>query len=425
MIRCTLKTMVAVLAASVATSSVAFAGGFDRGGVNTDLLYDDSRFATEAAVTYVMPQRKIENVVRGTNSADPFVPGVQAPARTAAIDVDQTYAVPRFGAKMRIVDGVDCLGTFSQPFGADNGHGMNNAYSSTSVKFSIDTNDYGLTCSYKFAAGDTSLGKGQIRLIGGVSYQELDGFLSRQSFLDFANLGIGSIGGVTNTRGLGTFNIGGEAWGWRIGAAYEIPEIAFRASLVYSSSYEFDLTGIQNNTGFGPAIPGTALVPITAATEIPQSLEFKLQSGIAEGTLAFFNVKWQDWGKLGIIPIVGGRSPATGAATNLSFDALYRDGWTVTGGVGRKFTDTVSGLVALSWDRGTSTISGTQTDTWTVSGGLAFNPSEMVELRIGGALGVLTSGTSAPTGGDAANNVSYSFGNDLLGAVSASAKVKF
>ncbi|MCY0095231.1 outer membrane protein transport protein [Hoeflea ulvae] len=424
MIRNTVKSVISVLAAGVATSSVALAGGFDRGGVNTDLLYDDSRIATEAAVTYVIPERKIENVVRGTNSASPFAPGVQ-PASSASIDVDSDFAVPRLGAKMTLVDGVDCLATFSQGYGADTGYGTNNAYSATAVKFTLDTDDYGLTCSYKFAAGDTSLGKGQIRLIGGVSYQELDGFLARQSFQDFANLGITSVGGVSNTSGLGTFDIGGEAWGWRIGAAYEIPEIAFRASLVYSSAYEYDLTGIQNNTGFGPLIPGTATLPIAATTEIPQSVEFKLQSGIAEGTLAFFNVKWQEWGKLGIIPITGGRSPATGAPTNLSFDPLYRDGWTVTGGVGRKFTDQVSGLVAISWDRGTSTTSGSQTDTWTVSGGVAYNPTEMVELRVGGALGVMTSGTSLPTGGDSANNLTYSFGNDLVGAVSASAKIKF
>lgn len=425
MIRSTLKSAVAVLATSVAMSSIALAGGFDRGGVNTDLLYDDSRIATEAAVTVVLPQRKITNVVRGTNSADPFVLGVQAPASTASLDVDNDYAVPRLGGKLRIADGVDCLATFTQPFGADAGYGTNNAYSPTAVKFSLDTDDYGLTCSYKFAAGSTSVGAGQIRLIGGVSYQELDGFLSRQTFLDFANLSIPGIGGVTNTSGLGSFSVNGDAWGWRIGAAYEIPEIAFRASLVYSSKYEYDLSGIQNNSGFGAIIPGTSLVPITMTTEIPQSVEFKLQSGIAEGTLAFFNVKWQEWGKLGIIPIVGGRSPATGAATNLSFDPLYQDGWTVTGGVGRKFTDQVSGLVALSWDRGTSTISGYQTDTWTMSGGVAINPSEMVELRLGGALGVMTSGSSAPTGGDAANNLTYSFGNDLVAAASASAKIKF
>ncbi|WP_394689265.1 transporter [Hoeflea sp.] len=425
MIRGSLKMTAAVLAAGVSVVSAAQAGGFDRGGVNIDLLFDESRFATEAAVTLVTPQREITNVARGTNSAAVFVP-TAAPATAASLDVDSDFAVPRLGAKLQLVDNLDCLASYGQPIGADAGYGLNNAYSPTAVAFSIDTNDYGLTCSYKFAAGETSLGKGQIRIIGGVSYQELDGFLSRQSFLDFANLGINNVGGVTNTSGVGRFNIGGEAWAWRIGAAYEIPEIAFRASLVYSSKYDYDLTGTQNNTGFGAVIPGSQIVPISATTEIPQSLEFKIQSGVAENTLAFFGVKWQEWGKLGIIPIVGGVSPATGLATNLSFDPLYRDGWTVTGGMARRINEKVSVLGAVTWDRGTSTTSGTQTDTWTFSGGVAFNPSERVELRLGGALGVLTSGTSTPSAsGDPANNITYSFGNDLVAAGSLSAKIKF
>ncbi|EDQ33346.1 Long-chain fatty acid transport protein [Hoeflea phototrophica DFL-43] len=422
MIRGSLKFTVAAMAASVAVVSAAQAGGFDRGGVNIDMLFDESRFATDAAVTIVLPQREINNVVRGANVANAALPT----ASTASLDVDSDYAVPRLGAKLQIVDNLDCLATYTQPVGADAGYGLNNAYSPTAVDFSLDTDDYGLTCSYKFAGGETSLGQGQFRIIGGVSYQELDGFLSRQTFLDFANVGVTTAGGVTNTSGLGQFNIGGESWGWRIGAAYEIPEIAFRASLVYSSKYDYDLTGTQNNTGFGAVIPGTQIVPISATTEIPQSLEFKIQSGVAENTLAFFGVKWQEWGKLGIIPIVGGRSPATGASSNLSFDPLYQDGWTVTGGMARRINDKVSVLGALTWDRGTSTTSGTQTDTWTFSSGVAFNPSERVELRLGGALGVLTSGTSTPAaGGDQANNITYSFGNDLVAAGSFSAKVKF
>jgi long-chain fatty acid transport protein len=421
MIRGSLKMTVVALAAGAAAVSAAQAGGFDRGGVNVDLLFDESRFATEAAVTYVLPQRDINNIVRGTNVAGP------APvATTASLDVGSDYVVPRFGAKMEVVDNLDCVATFTQPVGADAEYGTNNAHSPTAVAFSLDSNDYGLTCSYKFAAGETSLGKGQFRIIGGVSYQELNGFLSRQSFLDFANLAVPAVGGVTNTSGLGRFNVGGEAWGWRIGAAYEIPDIALRATLIYSSKYDYDLTGIQNNTGFGAIIPGTQLVPISATTEIPQSLEFKIQSGVAENTLAFFGVKWQEWGKLGIIPIIGGRSPATGLPTSLSFDPLYRDGWTFTGGIARRLNEKVSALGAITWDRGTSTTSGTQTDTWTFSGGLSFNPSEMVEFRVGGALGILTSGTSTPSvGGDPANNVSYSFGNDLVAAASFSAKVKF
>lgn len=465
------------LAAATAMAGTASAGGFDRGGVNIDLLYSQERIASEAGVTHVMPQRTIENVTRGGNEAIPagvvgaliagapgngFVPtsmnptvvqqqaqaflanpanaataqgltlavsgnAAFAPQTAQSIAVDSDYTVPRLGFKMNLTEQAACLGTYTEPFGADANYGLNNAYSPSTVAFAIDTRDYGLTCSYQFMGPELGIGQSYFRVIGGVSYQELEGFQSRQRFLDFANAGIGSVGGVTNTAGVGTFNIEGDAIGFRIGGAFEVPDIALRAEIIYHSKYDYDdLTGFQDNRGFGAAIPGSMLVPITASAEIPQALEFKVQSGIAPGTLAFLNVKWQDWSQLGIIPIQGGRSPVDGQPTNLSFDPLYQDGWTVTAGVGRQFTDMVAATAAITWDRGTSTISGTQTDTWTFGGGVSIEPNENVELRLGGAVGILTSGTSTPAaGGDAANNVTYSFGSDTVTAVSGALRVKF
>ncbi|MEO5757128.1 MAG: transporter, partial [Mesorhizobium sp.] len=209
--------------------------------------------------------------------------------------------------------------------------------------------------------------------------------------------------------------------------------IALRGSLMYYSSYKYDgLSGTVDTTGFSgtfPAniVPGsTGIYPVSASAQIPQALELKLQSGIAPGWLAFGSVRWQQWSKLGIIPITGVRSPVTGAPSSTSFDLLYRDGWTISGGIGHKFTDQISGLVSLTWDRGTSTTSGYQSDTYALATGVSYSPNDKVEVRLGGSIGVLTSGSSTFTGiGDGANAVTYTYGNDLLLAGSASVKIKF
>jgi long-chain fatty acid transport protein len=386
--------------------SGASAGGFDRGGVNIDQLFDAAPYSFDAGVTYVSPQRKLKNVHRLDGSG----------LSTSEIDVDGDYAVPRIGIKANIFDPVDCLASYSKPYGADANFGMNNAYSPTAVKYSVKTNDFGLTCSYKF-----NVGKGALRFIGGVSYQEVDAFLSRQTLLAFGN------------TGLGKFQLSDSAWGWRAGAAYEIPDIALRASLMYYSSYKYDgLSGTVDTTGFSgtfPAnlVPGsTGIYPVSASAEIPQALELKLQSGIAPGWLAFGSVRWQQWSKLGIIPINGVRSPVFGTPSPVSFDLFYRDGWTISGGIGHKFTDQISGLVSLTWDRGTSTTSGYQSDTYALATGISYSPNDKVEVRLGGSIGVLTSGSSTFTGvGDGANAITYTYGNDLLLAGSASVKIKF
>ncbi|MDA4808808.1 hypothetical protein NY486_23395, partial [Enterobacter hormaechei] len=91
--------------------------------------------------------------------------------------------------------------------------------------------------------------------------------------------------------------------------------------------------------------------------------------------------------------------------------------------------DQWSGQLQVSWDKGTTTGLTTQTDTYLLSGGLAYSPNKNVELRLGGAIGILKSGSYGPTkctgnqpcGVDA----SYDFGNDLVTAVSLSGKMKF
>jgi long-chain fatty acid transport protein len=118
-----------------------------------------------------------------------------------------------------------------------------------------------------------------------------------------------------------------------------------------------------------------------------------------------------------------------GGATELtSLDLLYRDGWTISGGVGHKFNDQWAGAVSLTWDRGTSQGYGAQTDSWTLGLGAAYTPTEHIEWRVAGAVGVLTSGSSGTfeyNGQTYGDDVSYSFGNDLLAALSTSLKIKF
>jgi len=54
-----LKSGLAAGGALLALGGVARAGGFDRGGVNIDLLFDDRPYAVEAGVTHVSPQREL------------------------------------------------------------------------------------------------------------------------------------------------------------------------------------------------------------------------------------------------------------------------------------------------------------------------------------------------------------------------------
>ncbi|TPI34645.1 transporter [Mesorhizobium sp. B3-2-1] len=380
----------------------AHAGGLERGGYDIDLLFDPAPFTTEAEATYVMPDRKYENA-RGPGGANLGL-GTSA-------DGAEGYWVPRIGAKVQIVQGVDCMVDYSQPWGAHTAPGMWNGALSN-IETDIKSDNYAGTCSYKMDAG-----KGQLRFIGGLFYQDISGF--KESLVNvFPAL-------------TGRVDLKTSGWGWRAGIAYEIPDIALRASLVYNSKVKLDnIEGTLDLTSIGRGI-----TPIFGSTQyMPDTLELKLQSGIAPGWLAFGSVKWVNWSLLQSVPICPVGFPASSCFTGspaavTSLDLMYRDGWTVTGGLGHKFNDQWSAAGQLSWDRGTSHGYGAQTDTWTLGGGVAYTPSPNVEIRLAGAVGVLTSGHSGELVGEngyiAGEDASYDFGNDLVTAISGGVKIKF
>lgn len=412
------KGAIAIALASAAAGS-AFAGGLERQGYDIDLLFDPSKAAMEAGVVYVNPNRDLKNVV----DTDPTNGSMKG--HPTAVD-SEPFFIPYFGVKAQIFDGVDCMADYSQPWGVHSAPGASWNGANSVIEMDLKSKAYAATCSYKMNAG-----QGDIRFIGGLVYEEVSGFKTRQ-------VAPAALLAPFGLSGVGRIDLDSNGVGWRAGVAYEIPEYALRASLLYNSAVDLgDITGTLDLRQLPPSktspISGKN-TEIFGTADMPQSVELKVQSGIAPDWLAFGSVKWTDWSVLQSIPFCpkstkgliackpGGPTQAT------SLDLLYRDGWTISGGIGHKFNDQWSGAVSLTWDRGTTTGLSSQTDTWTLGAGVGYTPSENIEFRIGGAVGLLTSGKVGKEtwdGRDYGTDVAYDFGNDVVGALSTSVKVKF
>ncbi|MBP2460922.1 MULTISPECIES: OmpP1/FadL family transporter [unclassified Rhizobium] len=416
-----------VLMAGWSVYSPALAGGIERGGYNIDLLFDQSRIAAESTATFVMPGRKLKNVV----DSEPTDGPLNAFGYSSSADETENFWSPRIGIKAGY-ENADCMFDYSQPYGAHTNPGENWAGAQQNIETKINSDNYALTCSYRFDAGP-----GQLRIIGGGSYLKMDGFKERlviaPGLFDTAPLDVFGLSG----SGVGRLDLEGDGWGWRAGLAYEIPEYAFRASLMYYSQVKLDdITGSVDLTNIpallgaipgpdgGPLIPGAGtVIPVHGSTAMPDALELKLQSGIAPDWLAFGSVKWTDWSQLQRIPFYN-----SAGLEVTSLDLGYRDGWTLTGGVGHKFNEQWSGAVSVTWDRGTSQEYGSLSDTWLFNAGVAYSPTTNVEIRLGGVLGILTGGDSSEMtidGKEAGDEASYEYDSDLVAALSTSLKVKF
>jgi long-chain fatty acid transport protein len=391
--------------------SPALAGGLERGGYNIDLLFDTGRFTTEATSTFVMPDRKLKNVTDVPAGGGGDLTGLPTSANGS-----ENYWSPRIGVKAGIGDAADCMFDYSEPWGAHKNPGRNWAGANEDIETKVESRNYALTCSYRF-----DVGPGQLRLIGGGFYQEVYGFQERlvQAFP------VGS-----PVSGVGRLDLEGDGWGWRAGVAYEIPEYAFRASLVYNSEVKLnDITGTLDLRQVNPAI--TAPFDVNGSQAMPDVLELKVQSGIAPDWLAFGSVKWTDWSQLQSVPFfcssaVLGVCPAGAQVTSL--DLGYRDGWTIMGGIGHKFSEQWSGAVSLTWDRGTSQGFGSQTDTWALGVLGSYSPTKNIEFRLAGVLGLMTGGESRTVtlgGVQYGQRANYDFDDDLVAAISTSVKLRF
>lgn len=209
--------------------------------------------------------------------------------------------------------------------------------------------------------------------------------------------------------------------GWLAGFAYQIPEIALKASLTYRSEVDHDVNIRENLPTLpalsllGQAAAGEAIKNSSADTTIttPQSVNFDFQTGIMADTVAFANVRWVNWKdfsvqpyKFGQLSKVVGQLPIVNRPNGFDLVSYADDQWTVTTGVGRKLNDKWAGNVSVGWDSGAGdpiTTLGPTEGYWNVGLGLQYSPTPQTFIA-GGVkyfwLGDAKAQTGAQAGSD-------------------------
>ena len=366
-----LNTLLGTAFLSLAITGSAYAGGFARGTADTDLLYEDGNFNMRSSVTYVSPTRKF------TKNPNPALVGTT---------YTEDYLVPSAAMKLNLSSNLRCVGTHVQ----NNGGSVRYEFPTVSGKTMEDfvTYETAATCGVGFDAG-----QGKFWILGGGYLEQFE--YHRENFY-------GPLGGAQ-------LDLNGGKLGYRLGVAYEIPEIALRGQILYRSGTSYGADGTLNAPvgilAMATAVSNPAAsaqfnalanlygpdykfaLPALGVGNLPQSVDIKFQTGIAPGWLAFGQVKWTDWSRTTTLDV-----RAASSGTPITSDLFYwRDGWTVTGGVGHKFNDMVSGLASLTWDRGVGTGWDLQSDSYTAAFGASLKDALGGELRGGVGFTYLTS----------------------------------
>jgi long-chain fatty acid transport protein len=347
------KTGLAAIITLTVLGSSAHAGGFSLGEADTDILFEDGKAVVRGGVTYVSPQRKYDTIM-GVEGSDGRY--------------SDSYFVPSLAIKADVSDSFACAVTYTQPFGAFATYGdqarmaeavMTGNYTK---RKEFTSNEYGATCDAKF-----DVGPGKVHVLGGIFLQDFD---------------------YTEETLFGTLHLKDDsALGYRLGVAYDIPEYAMRAQLMYRSKIEHKVDGDFTPDALAAVVGADPLNAYGAGT-LPQSVKLSLQSGVAPGWLVYGSVTWTDWSVLEsfdyTIDVLGPQKDIYN----------WKDGWTVQAGVAHSFTDKIAGTINLTWDKGVGSGADIQTDYWTLGAGASINagPGQFV---LGAGVTYMTSGSQS------------------------------
>lgn len=422
------RISVALLIAG-ACSTTALAGGFQRGTADTDILFEQGTVNTRASFTYIDPQRGFTSIEGqsgdfGNYTGNYLIPNYAislgndvfgcAGTATESFAAEADYSDAPGGALPMQVSSTQSMST------ADRLNFGTASSVSRTQRLAFESQEIGLTCRVSYAAES-----GRYSLLGGVFVED---FHFEGTSLGTTYVAPGVPIAAVNSR-IEVDSDGDFKAGFRIGAAYEIPEYALRIQAMYRSEVKHDdVAGDGTVTilnSLVPTLPAGTVIPVDSyfseATS-PQYIDIKAQTGIAPGWLLLGSFRWTDW-STNEVSVSSISNPAFGVSSSSYAPYHWRDGYTAQIGVGHAFNEQISAAVAVGYDSGVSTgAETTYTDLYTLSGGVSFKANKMAELRFGGVVGYWTEGDQS------VSEDSYykaTVGDDLVYGFNATLKLTF
>nr|WP_314367966.1 outer membrane protein transport protein [uncultured Acinetobacter sp.] len=311
----------------------------------------------------------------GISVLDPTVKG-QSTAATGSqniSDMGGDYQFYNAALKLQLTDYLSFGLIYDQPFGADAEYHDSTLFTNTAgnTKVEVDTQNISMLFGVQPIKN--------VNLYAGGVYQTVKGGVQLRG---------AGYGGATAINTFGGYNADipeDSAAGWLVGAAYQIPDIALKASVTYRSEIKHKVNIDESSVGVGPI--AAILNNATGSSDIttPQSVNLDLQTGIMANTVAFANVRWVNWKDFAIRPYAFGEASThpgivaqTGKTNGFDLVAYTDDQWSVNAGVGRKLNEQWAGNVSVGWDSGAGnpiTTLGPTEGYWNLGVGVQFSPA--------------------------------------------------
>ena len=345
-----MKNIAAASAALALLSTTTLAGGLDRSGQDITWIFDDSGTLTASA-------GRVTPSVTGTDDLG------------NNYDVAAGYNRTSLSYTHNLTDKLTLGVQFDQPYGADilyNNSPLTSTLGGTSAK--LDTDYINILARYRIS--DRFSVHGGVRgsrikarvTLNGTAYRDaisaramIPGLVTATGLSSDVILGVlaGDPGAIaaagpavatissTFASTSSAFEASGgyaldmeqdTAYGYTLGVAYEIPEIALRAALTYFSEVEHTSNTTENLLTLSDFVSDVTF-------HSPQAVNLNFQTGIAQDTLLTANIRWANWGDVDLAP------------TGLGSDLInLDDSITYSLGIGRRFNENFSGSISVNYE---------------------------------------------------------------------------
>ena len=374
--RMKLKTLTTAMILATVPMTGAFAAALDRSGQSISAFLQPGNYF-EAGISVLDPS--VSGKVRNGYSPSAAPPSAIGLQNTNLSDMGDDYYFPSAALKLQVTDHFSFGLLYDQPFGADATYSLSDTVSvaaggvglfhngTESTEVEVKTQSISMIFGYQPTEN--------FNFYAGPVYQTVEGDVQLRGLAYGGNATFGGYNASIKETG---------DIGWLAGAAFQIPDIALKASVTYRSEIEHSVNVKESFNSAGLFAALNAAPSLNTDITTPQSVNLDFQTGIMANTVAFANVRWVDWSNFSIQPYKFGLASKNALVQSQSgkpeFDlvAYTDDQISATVGVGRKLNDQWAGNVSVGWDSGAGnpvTTLGPTEGYWNVGLGAQFSPT--------------------------------------------------
>ena len=296
--RMKLKTLTTAMILATVPMTGAFAAALDRSGQSISAFLQPGNYF-EAGISVLDPS--VSGKVRNGYSPSAAPPSAIGLQNTNLSDMGDDYYFPSAALKLQVTDHFSFGLRYDQPFGADATYSLSDTVSvaaggvglfhngTESTEVEVKTQSISMIFGYQPTEN--------FNFYAGPVYQTIEGDVQLRGLAYGGNATFGGYNASIKETG---------DIGWLAGAAFQIPDIALKASVTYRSEIEHSVNVKESFNSAGLFAGLNAAPSLNTDITTPQSVNLDFQTGIMANTVAFANVRWVNWKDFAIRPYAFG-----------------------------------------------------------------------------------------------------------------------